>query len=194
MGNGTTGKINISGAGKEVKIDQIAKAGTAEGIIAERVKGLDLSDHTINNRQLSRKKMKEFRSKIDDRTITKEEWERYNWNKRFGSRRDKGVRQFWKQEKERIINDEPLTKDWTSEQIETILNNKRAKFDGNTIQGHHTYSASKYPHLCNKGEVIYPATKNEHFNGWHGGNYKNSLPGKPIIDIDDFLILDKEIE
>lgn len=43
------------------------------------------------------------------------------------------------------------------------------------MQGHHSYSASQYPHLANKGEIIYPATPNEHFNGWHGGNWKNSL-------------------
>ena len=49
-----------------------------------------------------------------------------------------------------------------------------------------SYSASQYPHLANKGEVIYSATPNEHFKGWHGGNWKNSLPGKPINSIDDF--------
>ena len=55
-----------------------------------------------------------------------------------------------------------------------------------TIQGHYSYSVSKYPHLADKGEVIYPATANEHLNGWHGGNYKNSLPGEPIKTILDF--------
>lgn len=54
------------------------------------------------------------------------------------------------------------------------------------MQGHHSYSASQYPHLANKGEIIYPATPNEHFNGWHGGNWKNSLPGERIKPIDDF--------
>lgn len=48
------------------------------------------------------------------------------------------------------------------------------------IAGHHTYSASKYPHLADKGEVIYPATFNEHLNKWHGKNFKNSYPGAPI--------------
>lgn len=45
---------------------------------------------------------------------------------------------------------------------------------------------SQYPHLANKGEVIYPITLNEHFNGWHGGNFKNSLSGEFIVDIHDF--------
>ena len=42
------------------------------------------------------------------------------------------------------------------------------------------------PHLADKGEIIYPVTPNEHLKGWHGGNFKNSRPGEPIIDINDF--------
>ena len=45
----------------------------------------------------------------------------------------------------------------------------------------------------NKGEVIYPATINEHINGWHGGNFRNSLPGELIVDIHDFDQLYKEL-
>ena len=26
----------------------------------------------------------------------------------------------------------------------------------------------------------------KHLNGWHGGNFRNSLPGEPIVDIHDF--------
>jgi len=37
--------------------------------------------------------------------------------------------------------------------------------NGKPIQGHHTFSVSKYPHLAGKGEGIYPATDNEHLNG-----------------------------
>ena len=58
--------------------------------------------------------------------------------------------------------------------------------NGKPIQGHHTFSVSKYPHLAGKGEGIYPATNNEHLNGWHCGNYSNSLPGKPIKLFLDF--------
>ena len=54
------------------------------------------------------------------------------------------------------------------------------------MQGHHSYSVSKYPHLADCGEVIFPTTRNEHLNGWHGGNYKNSMPGEPIFSIMDF--------
>ena len=55
-----------------------------------------------------------------------------------------------------------------------------------TLDSHHTYSVAKYPHLANRGELIYPATKYEHRQGWHGGNMRNSLPGKPINKIEEF--------
>lgn len=45
------------------------------------------------------------------------------------------------------------------------------------IQGHHTFSVSKYPHLAGKGEGIYPATNNEHLNGWHGGTIQTVCLG-----------------
>lgn len=44
-------------------------------------------------------------------------------------------------------------------------------------------------HLANKGEITYPATYNEHLNGWHRGNYQKGLPGEPIKYISDFLII-----
>jgi len=37
-----------------------------------------------------------------------------------------------------------------------------------------------------KIEVIYPATFNEHLNGWHGGNVCNSMSGELIKTIIDF--------
>ncbi|MCC5803762.1 immunity 22 family protein [Rossellomorea vietnamensis] len=36
--------------------------------------------------------------------------------------------------------------------------------------------------ISNKGERIYPVTFKEHLYRWHGGSYKNSLPGKPLND------------
>lgn len=66
------------------------------------------------------------------------------------------------------------------------MEGKKPKYNGKTLQGHHSYSVSQYPHLAGRSEVIWPVTANEHFRGWHGGNWKNSLPGKPIVDIDDF--------
>ncbi|MDC0705057.1 T7SS effector LXG polymorphic toxin [Priestia sp. AB] len=158
----------------------------AEDVIAERVKDFDLREHPVSYKQLSAKKMKELKLKIENRTITKKEYQSYIWNKKFARIRDKGVVEFWKQERIRILNGETPTRNWSNEQIEDISNKKRAKFNGQTLQGHHTYSAAKYPHLADKGEVIYPLTYKEHFYGWHGRNYKNSLPGKPIKEIIEF--------
>lgn len=130
--------------------------------------------------------MAEIKKKIEDRIATKQKYEIYEWNKRFSARRREGVKQFWNQERERIINEDNFTRGWTSEQIKDILNGSIPKFDGRAIQGHHSYSAAKYPQLADKGEIIYPATLNEHLKGWHGGNFKNSVPVEPIININDF--------
>ncbi|HDR7866278.1 TPA: hypothetical protein QCY12_004165, partial [Bacillus cytotoxicus] len=175
-GNGGSG---VKGTGEVYTVK-------AEDVIAERVKDFDLREHPVSYKQLSAKKMKELKLKIENRTITKEEYQSYIWNKKFARRRDKGVVEFWKQERIRILNGETPTRNWSNEQIEDILNKKRAKFNGQTLQGHQTYSAAKYPHLADKGEVIYPLTYKEHFYGWHGRNYKNSLPGKPIKEIIEF--------
>ena len=72
------------------------------------------------------------------------------------------------------------TREWSDAQRESILSGFRPKYNGKTIQGHHTYSAGRYPHLANRGEVFFSVTFDEHLYGWHGGNFKNSLPGKPI--------------
>ncbi|WP_235688026.1 T7SS effector LXG polymorphic toxin [Latilactobacillus fragifolii] len=162
------------------------KASGTEKLIADRTKGLDLNPHSTQQKQLSAKKMKELKSKIDNRTIKKVEYDQYIWNKKFAKHRASGVDDFWYQERQRILNIETPTRNWNQEQINDILNGKKPKVDGKTVQGHHSYSASQYPHLANKGEVIYPATFDEHFYGWHGGNWKDSLPGRPINPFDDF--------
>jgi len=162
------------------------KASGAEKVIAERTKGLDLNPHPTQQKQLSAKKMKELKGKIDNRTITKVEYEQYTWNKKFAKHRDLGVKEFWYQKRQRLLNGKTPTRNWTTEQANEILNGGRPKFNGKTMQGHHSYSASQYPHLANKGEIIYPATFDEHFYGWHGGNWRESLPGKPINPFDEF--------
>ncbi|WP_255551638.1 hypothetical protein [Sporosarcina sp. E16_8] len=175
------------GTGKVSKrISDIPHVKEAKSVIAVRTKGLDLNEHPTTTKQMSSKKMKELRDKIDIRTITKQEYADYIWNKKFAKRRDKGVKEFWYQEQQRLLNNEPLTRDWSQEQLKDILAGKTPKFDGKPIAGHHSYSASKYPHISNKGEIIYPATFNEHLKGWHGGNWRNSNPGEPIIPIKDF--------
>ena len=149
-------------------------------IIASRVNGLDLREHPTKYKQLSRKKMSALRKKKENRTMTKKEYREYESNKRLVQRRDKAKLEFWNQEKRRIQNGEPTTRKWTPQQMHDIMHDKVPKHNGKTIQAHHTYSVSKYPHLADKGEVIFPVTFREHLYGWHGGNFKKSLPGKPI--------------
>ena len=64
--------------------------------------GLDLNPHPIQQKQLSAKKMKELRIKIEDRTITKAEYEQYIWNKKFAKHRASSVTDFWYQERRTI--------------------------------------------------------------------------------------------
>ena len=153
---------------------------TAKEIIGDRVQGFDLEAHSTSNKQLSSSKMKELKNKIDSRTATREEYNLYEWNKKMSQRRREGVKDFWNQERERIISGERTTRNWSQEQIPDILSGKTPKYNGKPIQGHHAYSVLQYPQLANRGEVIYPVTLNEHLNGWHGGNFKNSLPGNPL--------------
>nr|WP_272932672.1 hypothetical protein [Virgibacillus halodenitrificans] len=122
----------------------------------------------------------ELAEKIVNRTATKEEYKRYQWDKRFPKRRAAGVNEFWKQEKKRIIDKELPTRDWNNEQIQEILKGKKPQYNGKPIIGHHTYNAKNYPHIGNRGELIYPVTEKEHLKGWHGGNYSKNAPGRPV--------------
>lgn len=156
-------------------------------IIKERTKDLDLREHPIKNKELSKKKMKEIREKIKHKTATKEEFHNYTWNNRFKKRRDTAVENFWEEESKRLKEGLSGTRNWSKEQKEVIiLGKKKPKYKGKTLQGHHSYSVSLYPHLANRHEVIVPLSYTEHFKGWHGGNFKNSNPGKPIKFIIEF--------
>ena len=164
----------------------IASRGDAENVIASRVSGLDLREHPIAQKQLASKQRKAINKKIENRTATREEWKRKEWDRRFSKRRKSGVKSFWKQERNRLERGEKGTRNWSVEQRQLILSGKAPKFKGKTIHGHHTYSAAKYPHLANLGEIIYPATQYEHQMGWHGGSYKKSKPGGRIRPINEF--------
>lgn len=148
-------------------------------LIASRVIGLDLRKHP-RAKSLTTRQRQEISFKIKNRTATRTEYTQYASDKRFMNRRQEGVRQFWRQEKARIISGRHTTRDWSQAQRDAIMQNSRPKYNGRTIQGHHTYSASQYPHLANQGAIIFPVTFGEHLYGWHGGNFKNSLPGRPI--------------
>lgn len=174
--SGTTGAKKVS--------NSIMSNQFESDIIFERTNGLDLTAHPVKN--FSSTSLKTIKSKLNKRTASKEEYRKYNQNKRLSKRRSLGVEAFWKQERKRLKNNQTPTRNWSKEQRETILAGNRPKFNGKTMQGHHMFSVSTHPHLANKGNIIFPATYNEHKNGFHGGNFKNSLPGKPIRKIKDF--------
>ena len=155
-------------------------------IMAERTKGVDTREHPSKYKQISAKEKSRLESKVRDRTITKDEYKKLEWNKKISAKRQDAVNEFWDQEQIRLQKGENGTRNWSPQQKADILNGKRPTYNGKTIQGHHTYSVSKYPHLSGNSEVIYPATFNEHLKGWHGGNFRNSLPGEPIKTIIDF--------
>jgi len=148
--------------------------------------GDDLREHPTKYKQPGSKELKHLHSKVKDRTITKSEYKVLTWSKRLTTRRNKAITDFWKEERRRIKKGLPTTRNWSAQQRADILNKKRPKFKGKTIQSHHTYSVAKYPHLANKSKYIQPVTPYEHLHGYHGGNYKNSLPGKPIKKIKEF--------
>lgn len=158
---------------------------TPESLIAERAKDLDLTPHSSNMKQLSKKKMRELQQKKANRTITKEEYKLLEWNKKIRTKRRNAVDSFWAEERERIVAG-TATRNWSKQQVQQIMEGRTPKFDGKPIQGHHAYSVSQYPHLAARHEIIFPATFNEHFNGWHGGNFSISLPGIRINEISDF--------
>ncbi|MFR3730484.1 hypothetical protein [Lacrimispora sp.] len=131
--------------------------------------------------------MNELKKKIDSRTITKDEYTQYVWNKKMKEIRTTAVNDFWDMEVVRISEGTP-TRPWSESQMAEIMSGKKPTFNGKALQGHHSYSVSKYPHLAGSHEIIWPATFKEHLNGWHGGNWRTSLPGKPIVEIDDLIV------
>ncbi len=160
--------------------------GDAEAIIASRVLGLDLTPHPITQKQLSAKQKARIKAKITARTAAREEYKQYAWDKRLSKRRKSGIDKFWDNEKMLLKLTGKGTRNWSIDQTYDILSGEKPKFNNQTLQSHHAFSVSQYPHLANSWMVIYPATKKEHFKGWHGGNYRQSKPGKRIRRIREF--------
>ncbi len=170
--------------GTKIANKNMMKNAPSTDIIGNRVNGLDLREHPV--KQYSKTSLKKIREKVSSKTATREEYKKLSQATRLNARRKEGVRQFWEQERIRIINNLPTTRNWTDEQKKAICAGLKPQHKGRTIQGHHTYSVSKYPHLSNNGAVIFPATYYEHLYGWHGGNYSTSKPGVPIKLIKEF--------
>ena len=167
-------------------IGELSFYGDAEAVIAERVAGLDLREHPVQQRQLSNASRARIRRRIESRTATREEWERYMWDKRLVRRRREGVKAFWNEERRRLVNGEKGTRNWSRVQLDEIMHGSSPTYNGRKLQAHHSYSVMLYPHLANNPAVLYPATPYEHLKGWHGGSYRKSIPGVRIRRISEF--------
>ncbi|MCO7525599.1 PAAR domain-containing protein [Pseudomonas asiatica] len=139
-----------------------------------------VSTHKVPYSPVTKSQRAVLKSKMDQRTMTKEEYKRLDWDRRFANKRAKGVSRFWADERARLKMGEPGTRSWTAQQRADILANKTPKFNGEPIQGHHKYNALDHPQLASDPKNIYPATRTEHFERWHGGNWRNDSFGKPV--------------
>lgn len=129
---------------------------------------------------LSSPQKKVLQGKVESRTATRDEVAHLDWDRRFSNRRQRGVDRFWSEERKRLRGGESGTRDWSPEQADDIMKNKRPKFDDKTIEGHHMYNALDYPQLADKAFNIYPATRDEHLYRWHGGSFQNETKGRPL--------------
>ncbi|ASA54581.1 hypothetical protein BSQ33_01755 [Vibrio gazogenes] len=135
----------------------------------------DVNSYSTPYQPLSASQRKVIRNKIEQRAVSKREYQHYDWDRRFSNRRNRGVDRFWREEKKRLKNGQ-----WDEAQTEAILNGKRPKFEGETMEAHHRYNALSYPHLADNPVNLYPATRYEHLYRWHGGNFRNETSGKPL--------------
>ena len=83
----------VKGTGKALGNKEVA---VGEEIIAQRVlkAELDLIPKLTPYKSLSRGQQKKIKEKIENRTVTKEEYKRYQWDKRFSKSRAEGVNEF----------------------------------------------------------------------------------------------------
>ncbi|MBB5198179.1 RHS repeat-associated core domain-containing protein, partial [Anaerocolumna cellulosilytica] len=128
---------------------------------------------------LTPKQKKNLKQKMKNKTITQNEYNHLEWDRRFNNRRKRGVDRYWSMEKKRLDSGMDGTRDWSDSQKQDIQNRKTPTFNGEPIEGHHKYNALDYPQLADDPNNIYPATNNEHFNRWHGGNWQNDTNGVP---------------
>ena len=64
-------------------------------IIGERSKDLDTREHPSKQKQISAKEKAQLKAKVENRTITKEEYKTLKWNEKMSKKRQAGVNKFW---------------------------------------------------------------------------------------------------
>lgn len=102
--------------------------------------------------------------------MTKEEYKRLNWYRRFANKRAKRISRFWADQRARLKVGQTGTRSWTAQQCADISANKTPKFNAEPIQGHRKCNALDHPQLASDPKNTYPARRTEHFERWHGGN------------------------
>lgn len=121
----------------------------------------------------------QVKEKVLNRTATRDEWRRLAWTRRMKARRDAGVDRFWALERQRLSSGLPGTRNWSTQQRGAILAGYTPKFGGESMEGHHLYNVADYPHLANDPYTIFPATRSEHFNRFHSGDWAGTTYGHP---------------
>lgn len=134
----------------------------------------------LPHRPLSAKEEAELQAKVRNRTISPEDWERLQFSRRLKNRRSRGVNRFWAEERRKLREGKPGTRNWTPEQREDILAGRTPKHGGEPIEGHHRHNVADYPDIADQADTIYPVTKDEHVNRWHGGDFQNDTSGQPL--------------
>jgi hypothetical protein len=177
---------SVDGATGRVFFDTDAEAGSgfAERSVVDIVPDSAPVAYGTPYRQLTQKARSELLKKVEDRTVTRDEWTRLQWNRRLTERRQEGIDAFWAQERQDLSQGLSGSRNWSPEAAQAIS-------EGGTtrgIFGHHKFSVSLYPQLANDPTNIAPTTYYEHFYKWHGGNWRNATHGVPLRpDLPDYF-------
>ena len=165
----------------------IEKAKKAEAAVGRLRKAEELAAgkkamprYKTPHKPLSAATRKELQGKLSNRTITREEFEHLDWDRRFANRRATGVRRFWAEERARLRSGKSGTRNWTPEQKADIVAGRTPKINGEPMRGHHRCNALDHPQIADDPANIYPVTPKEHLDRWHGGNWRNDTYGEPL--------------
>ncbi|TDV58962.1 PAAR domain-containing protein [Pseudomonas sp. LP_7_YM] len=167
-------EIKVQGVGSNLANVKIQRRAVATD---ESVK---VPTHKVPYSPVTKAQRANLKTKLESRTLTRDEYKRLDWDRRFSNKRAKGVSRFWADERAKLKLGESGTRSWSPEQKADILTNKTPKYNGESIQGHHKYNALDHPQLASDPKNIYPATRTEHFERWHGGNWRNDSFGEPV--------------
>lgn len=88
-------------------------------------------------------------------------------------KRKEAVKKAWKQEQQRALNGEKLSRDWSPDELLELKETGKVK----GYFGHHMKSVKGYPELAGDPSNIQFLTRSEHLAA-HGGNWRNITHGR----------------